>query len=56
LENSGVLVTGKSILHAFDRLEVLEATADAFINALTLGLVHPMSPEAILDLEKEFLS
>jgi L-fuculose-phosphate aldolase len=56
LENSGVLVTGKSILAAFDRLEVLESTADALINALTLGSVHPMSPEAILDLEKEFLS
>jgi len=54
LENSGVLVIGKTILETFDRLEVLESTADALISALTLGSLHPMSPEAILELEKEF--
>ena len=56
LENSGVLVIGKTVLDAFDRLEVLETTADALIHALILGSVHPMSPEAILELEKVFFS
>jgi len=56
LENSGVLVIGKTVLDAFDRLEVLESTADALINALILGSVHPMSPEAILELEKAFFA
>jgi L-fuculose-phosphate aldolase len=54
LENSGVVVMGKSILDAFDRLEVLESTADAIINARTLGTVRVMGPEVILELEKVF--
>ncbi len=33
LENDGVLVTGADVLEAFDRLEVLESTAEAIINA-----------------------
>jgi L-fuculose-phosphate aldolase len=32
LENDGVLVTGRDILEAFDRLEVLESAAEAIIN------------------------
>ena len=34
LENDGVMVCGTSVLDAFDRLEVLESTAEAMINAL----------------------
>ena len=37
LENDGVLVTGSSVLDAFDRLEVLESTAEAVINAGAIG-------------------
>ncbi len=48
LENDGVLVTGSSVLDAFDRLEVLESTAEAVINARALGPVAPM-PEAVID-------
>ena len=34
LENDGVQVCGTSVLDAFDRLEVLESTAEAMINAV----------------------
>jgi L-fuculose-phosphate aldolase len=40
-ENAQILVTGNSLLHAFDRLEVAEATAQSILAALDLsGLVH----------------
>ena len=48
LENDGVLVTGRSVLDAFDRLEVLESTAEAVINAGPLGPVTPM-PDTVID-------
>jgi len=47
LENDGVLVTGSGVLDAFDRLEVLEATAEALINAHAIGSVSAM-PEAVI--------
>jgi L-fuculose-phosphate aldolase len=50
LENDGVLVTGSTVLDAFDRLEVLESTAEAVINARALGEVTPMSEEVIREL------
>jgi L-fuculose-phosphate aldolase len=50
LENDGVLVSGASVLDAFDRLEVLESTAEAVINARALGEVTPMSEEVIREL------
>ena len=37
LENDGVQVCGTSILDAFDRLEVLESTAEAMINSRPIG-------------------
>jgi L-fuculose-phosphate aldolase len=48
LENDGVLACGTSVLDAFDRLEVLESTAEAIINSRTLGEVSPM-PEAVIE-------
>ena len=48
LENDGVLVAGRNILDAFDRLEVLESTAEAVINARSLGEVASM-PESVID-------
>lgn len=56
LENDGVLVTGKDVLEAFDRLEVLESTAEALINSKVLGELAPMSDAAIEELERVFLS
>ncbi len=47
-------MTGKDILEAYDRLEVLEATAEAIINSKALGEMAPMSEQVIQDLEKAF--
>jgi len=55
LENDGVLVCGTSVLDAFDRLEVLETTAEAIINSRPLGQVVPMSDEVIEELRAAFL-
>lgn len=54
LENDGVLVTGTSILDTFDRLEVLETTAEAIINGRPLGTIAPMSVEIIAELKSAF--
>jgi L-fuculose-phosphate aldolase len=56
LDNDGALVTGASVLDAFDRLEVLESTAEAVINARVLGPVAAMSTEVIDELKRAFLS
>jgi L-fuculose-phosphate aldolase len=56
VENDCALVLGRSILDAFDRLEVLESTAEAVINSRALGDVQPMNDEVIADLVKAFLT
>jgi len=48
LDNDGVLVCGTSVLDAFDRLEVLETTAEALIQSRPLGPLVPM-PDAVID-------
>jgi L-fuculose-phosphate aldolase len=53
--NDGVQVCGTSILDAFDRLEVLESTAEAMINSRPLGDMVPMSEETIRELDQAFL-
>lgn len=55
IENDGALVIGRSILDAFDRLEVLESTAEAVINARVLGPVKSMKAEVIDELVDAFL-
>ena len=54
IENDGVLVCGTSVLDAFDRLEVLETTAEALINSRPLGEVVPMSDAIIAELTAAF--
>lgn len=54
LDNDGVLVTGSGILEAFDRLEVLESTAEAIINCRAVGALTPMPDDAIRELEDAF--
>lgn len=54
LENDGVLVTGGGILEAFDRLEVLEATAEAIINSRPLGDLAVMPQQVIDELRTAF--
>jgi L-fuculose-phosphate aldolase len=55
LENDGVLVTGSDVLEAFDRLEVLESTAEALINSRAVGALSPMPADVIRELERVFL-
>jgi L-fuculose-phosphate aldolase len=55
LENDGVQVCGTRVLDAFDRLEVLESTAEAMINSRPLGAMAPMSEQAIRELTHAFL-
>lgn len=54
LENDGVVVTGRSVLDAFDRLEVLESTAEAIINARGIGTLSTMSDAVIDELRVAF--
>ncbi len=54
LENDGVIVTGRSILDTFDRLEVLESTAEAVINARAVGEISTMPDSVIDELRAEF--
>ena len=53
-ENNQILATGDSLLNAFDRLEVMEATAQSILFARDIyELVH-MSDEAIDEINKTF--
>jgi L-fuculose-phosphate aldolase len=54
VENDGVVVLGRTILDAFDRLEVLEATAEAIVNSLPLAPLRPMPQDVITELEAAF--
>lgn len=54
VENDGVLVVGNSVLDTFDRLEVLESTAEAVINAKALGEIAAMPEDVIRDLRQAF--
>jgi L-fuculose-phosphate aldolase len=54
MENDGVLVTGTDVLEAFDRLEVLESTSEAIINARAIGTLQPLSDEVTRGLDEAF--
>ena len=54
LENDGVIVTGRSVLDTFDRLEVLESTAEAVINARAVGDIATMPDSVINELRAAF--
>ena len=54
LQNNGVLVAGRTVLDAFDRLEVLEATAAAIIRSRALGQISAMGEGVIQELENAF--
>lgn len=56
LENDGVLITASDVLAAYNRLEVLESTAEALVDCRALGTVAPMSDDKVRELEKAFLS
>jgi L-fuculose-phosphate aldolase len=54
IENEGALIVGRTLLEAFDRLEVLEATAEALQLARPLGPLVPMPDAALAELRQAF--
>lgn len=54
IENEGALIVGRTLLEAFDRLEVLEATAEALQLSRPLGPLVPMPDSALQELRRAF--
>jgi L-fuculose-phosphate aldolase len=54
LQNDCVLTVGKTVLEAFDRLEVAEYSARSLIDTLALGQMVPIGEGEIADLEEAF--
>lgn len=54
MENNGVMVVGETILSAFDKLEVLECSAEAIIDSQPIGGHVSMSQEIIDELCEAF--
>lgn len=54
IENDSVIVTGNSLLNAFDRLEVAEYSAKALIASKSLGEVVIINDDRITEIEKAF--
>ena len=54
LRNNGVMTVGRTLLAAFDHLEVLECTAESLLGASRLGGYRPMPDEAIRGLRAAF--
>lgn len=54
VEDDCVIVTGNSLLQAFDRLEVLEVTAHSIIDSAALGQIVHITDDEVEDLKKAF--
>ena len=54
IENDAVLTVGRTVLEAFDRLEVAEYSARSLIDTLTLGQMVPIGEDEIIDLADAF--
>lgn len=54
IENNSVIVTGDSLLQAFDRLEVLESTAHSIINSRKIGDIVHITEKEVDDLKVAF--
>lgn len=54
LRHDAVLVTGKTTLEAFDRIEVAEFSAQALLRSRSLGLLQPIGEEDIRNLQQKF--
>lgn len=54
LENDGVLVTGASLLNAYDKLEVMEYSAKAILNTNKIGNIVKISDEEVKELRDAF--
>ena len=54
VENDCVIVTGSNLLNAFDRLEVMESTANSILNTCDIGEIVHISDREIEDLKVAF--
>ncbi|MGI6199782.1 MAG: class II aldolase/adducin family protein [Christensenellales bacterium] len=54
VENQGIVVTGKSLVNAFDRLEVADVSARAIIEANTVGALITMNAAQTTQIEEVF--
>ncbi|MBO7407462.1 MAG: class II aldolase/adducin family protein, partial [Clostridia bacterium] len=54
VDNDCVIVTGSSLLNAFDKLEVIEYSAKAIVASRSLGEIVAISDEEVADLRKAF--
>ena len=52
--NDCVIVTGKDLLTAFDRLEVAEYSAKSLISAMGIGTVRPIDEQRVAALKQAF--
>lgn len=55
LQNDAVLATGRTLLEAYDRVEVAEFSAQALLNTVGLGELVPIGSEDIDHLKQKFL-
>ena len=55
LQNDSVLTVGKTLLQAFDRLEVAEFSARSLVDAIQLGGLAAINDEQIAEIERQFL-
>jgi len=53
-ENDCVIVTGSSLLNAFDRLEVAEFTAKSILASTAIGAIVHISDREIQDINVAF--
>lgn len=56
IENDAIIVAGTTVLNAYDRLEVVEATASNALNAISRGKLIPIPEEGIEALKLKFMS
>jgi len=54
IQNDSILVSGKNLLHAFDRLEVAEFSARSLIYSKPLGEMKPINQQQIEELRTKF--
>ena len=54
IQNDCILTTGRTLLEAFDRLEVAEFSAKALIDTAAIGHLVPIGATQIHDLEVAF--
>ena len=54
IEHDCILSSGRTLLEAFDRMEVAEYSAKATISARALGGMKPINDKQVADLVKAF--